>query len=71
MRNADRRDEFVTTLATYIVGNQAEKSILLQMQKREALEWAALRNTLPMMGWATIEEAELKIRDFLWPKDQQ
>lgn len=49
---------FITALAKYLVGNQAEMSIKLQMGKPEAKVWAEMRGATPLQGYPTVDEAE-------------
>jgi hypothetical protein len=57
---------FIRRLAEYMGGpNQVGKSILLQMGKPEAKEWAELRNLTPLFGYPTVDEAEQVLMDFL------
>ncbi len=62
--NHAKRD-FVKVLAEYLAGDQARKSIELQMGKESAQEWAKLRNATPLFGWQTVEEAEVALSKFL------
>jgi hypothetical protein len=64
-KRLDRKREFIKALAQFLVGNQAHKSILLQMEKPEAKEWAALRNATPLMGYPTVSEAIETLEEFL------
>jgi len=61
-----KQKRFVKQLAEYLVGDQAKQSIELQMGKESAQQWAALRNTTPLHGWLTVEEAEAELTKFLW-----
>jgi hypothetical protein len=61
----DQRERFVRQLAEFLVGNQAMKSIALSLDKPEAVEWAALRNTTPLFGYLTVEEAAAKLDKWL------
>jgi len=68
-----RKAQFIRQLAEFLVGNQAGKSICLQMDQmrpengvpRLATEWAALRAKTPLFGYPSIEEAEKTLTDFL------
>lgn len=60
-----RKVEFIKKLARYLAGNQAQKSIELQMGKDSAKEWAELRSTTPLVGYPTVEEAEHVLTHFL------
>jgi hypothetical protein len=57
-----RRDGFIRALAQYLVGNQAQMSILLQMGKPEAVLWSQMRGQTPLFGYPTVEEAEKSLR---------
>lgn len=59
------KEEFIKQLAIYLVGDQAKKSILLQMGNEEALQWAKLRSMTPLFGYPTVEEAEAELTEFL------
>lgn len=61
----DRKAEFVRALAEYLVGDQARKSIELEMGKESAKQWAKLRGAAPLMGYPTVEEAEKILTEFL------
>lgn len=61
----ERKPLFVKALARYLVGNQAEKSIKLQLSQRDAIEWRDVRQTTPLHGYPTIEEAENQLADWL------
>ena len=49
---------FARRLAEYLAGDQARKSIELEMGYPAALEWAELRGFVPVQGWASVEETE-------------
>jgi len=66
----DRRPEFIRGLAEYLVGDQAHRSIQLQMGHAEAKKWAALRNLTPLFGYPTVEEAEAKLTTWLMGQDR-
>jgi hypothetical protein len=57
--------DFVRKLAEYLAGNQAMKSIELQMGKTHAKEWSALRSTTPLFGYPTVEEAAKELAEWL------
>jgi hypothetical protein len=68
VRRAERKREFVRALAEYLAGNQAGKSILLQMGGMAgefAREWAKVRAASPLDGYPTVEEAEEILTAFL------
>jgi hypothetical protein len=70
----DRRGAFVKALAEFLAGNQAAKSISLQVECESKLprpvnwaqEWAKLRGTTPLFGYPSVDEAEKEIRRFLF-----
>lgn len=69
----ERRSQFVKALAEYLAGNQAGKSIMLQVEVQGgraivpwAQEWAAVRNATPLMGYPTVAEAEKELARFLF-----
>lgn len=59
------KDKFIRQLAQFLAGDQAKKSIELEMGKESAKEWAALRGTTPLFGYPSVEEAEATLREFL------
>lgn len=59
------KDRFITELAKYLVGNQVEQSIWLEMGDRNAQQWAAIRDQTPLFGYPTVDEAEVVLRKFL------
>ena len=61
----DNKIAFVHQLALYLVGNQAEMSIRLQMGRKDAEAWAALRDTTPLRGYPTVDQAEEQLREWL------
>jgi hypothetical protein len=61
----ERRKAFIRALAEFLCGDQARKSIELQMGKPHASEWAALRSASPIQGWADVDEAEETLTSFL------
>jgi len=61
----NRRRRFVKKLAEFLVKDQARKSIELGMNKSSAVEWSELRNTTPLMGYPTVEEAEETLAKWL------
>ena len=60
-----RKNVFIMELAEFIAGNQARKSIELQMGKESAKEWAKLRGASPVFGYGTVDEAYEVLVDFL------
>jgi len=65
MTKKDRKSEFVHQLSVFLVGNQAKKSIALEMGKESAKEWANLRSTTPLFGYPTINQAEITLNKWL------
>lgn len=65
MQKQDRKKRFIRQLAEYLVGDQAKKSIELEMGKESAQQWSALRSTTPLSGYPTVDEAEEVLTDFL------
>jgi hypothetical protein len=61
----ERKRLFVKALAKFLTDNQAHKSILLEMGKPEAIAWRDLRQTTPLFGWPTAEEAEKALSEWL------
>ena len=66
-----RKAEFIRKLAGYLVGNQAGKSISLEMEQKRspvvewAKEWAEVRGASPVFGYLSLEEAEAALWEFL------
>lgn len=54
----NRKEQFIKALAVFLVKDQAQKSIELQMGKTSAKEWAELRSKSGILGYPTVEEAE-------------
>ena len=65
MTKDDRKKAFVTALAHYLVDDAAKMSIRLQMGTDDAKHWAAIRGETPLRGWATFEEAEKQLMEWL------
>ena len=65
MKDPERKQAFIKQLAIYLVGDQAHKSIELQMRKESAQQWADLRGKTPLFGYPTVEEAEQILTEFL------
>ena len=59
------KTEFIRKLAEYLVDDQAKKSILLGMGDKNAALWAAIRDTIPLHGYPTVDEAEAVLTEFL------
>lgn len=62
---ASHQRDFVKALAKFLVDGQASKSIRLEMGEELAKEWAALRQTTPIFGYPTVEEAEKILLEWL------
>jgi len=63
---------FIRALAEYLAGNQAGKSIALEIESKGggsilawAGEWAKVCGASPLFGYMTVEEAEEKLWEFL------
>jgi hypothetical protein len=65
MSREERKAHFIRQLSEYLVGDQANKSIELQMQKPDALMWAKVRGATPLHGYPTVDEAEAILKEFL------
>lgn len=61
-KRQSRRDEFIKAVAVMITRNLATKSILLEMENQEALDWAAVFSAAGCNGYPTADEAEKSIR---------
>jgi hypothetical protein len=62
----ERKKEFIRALAEFLVGNEARKSIELQMGKESAKEWSKLRSATPLFGYyPNIEKAVKELEKFL------
>ena len=60
------KKEFIRILAEFLVGNEAKKSIELQMGKESAKEWSKLRNATPLFGYyPDINKAIKELEEFL------
>lgn len=55
----------IRALAEYLSNGAAHKSILLEMGKPEAKEWAKLRNAANLMGNMTVEETVQHLEELL------
>lgn len=69
-----KKELFIKALAKFMAGNAAAKSIAAQVEGKTsphplkpswAKEWSEVRNAGPMLGWASVEETEEKLRKFL------
>ena len=72
MNLPERRREFIHHLAVFLSGNPAEKSIRLEMAAKSGNlegslinEWATCRTWSGIRGYATIEETEQQLIEFL------
>ena len=62
----NRKKEFIRALAEFLVSDEAEKSIKLQMGTKMAKEWSKLRNTTPLFGYyPDVEKAIKELEEFL------
>lgn len=52
----ERQQRFVKALAKFLVSNETEMSVKLQLQREEAKRWRDLRNETPLMGYYDGEE---------------
>lgn len=64
-KEPSKRDKFIRLLAEYLVGNQAEMGIKVQLGKPDALNWAAMRGLSPLFGYQTVDEGEKLLKEFL------
>lgn len=62
---SNRKLDFIDALAHFLVDDQGRKSIELEVGKSWANEWAAVRNSLPTLGYATHAEAVKFLTEFL------
>jgi hypothetical protein len=65
VNRAEGKRLFVRALAEFLAGDQARKSIELEMGRPHALEWAALRHRSSLSGYPTVDEAERALTEFL------
>ena len=62
----EKKQAFIRKLAEFLAGpNSAKYSIMLEMGREEAKEWAAMRDLTPLFGYPTVDEAEKILREFL------
>ena len=61
----ERKKLFIKQLAVFLVGDQAMKSIELEMGRPSAVQWSRLRGAAPLHGYPTLEEAEEILTEFL------
>lgn len=53
------KKQFIAELAEYLAGpQQVEMSIKLQLRQKDALLWARIRNSTPLFGYPSVEEAK-------------
>lgn len=64
-KEPSKRDKFIRLLAEYLVSNQAEMGIKIQLGKPDALNWAAMRGLSPLFGYQTVDEGEKLLKEFL------
>jgi len=70
-KNAENKRRFIRQLAEFLAGNQAGKSIAMEVEARMkpvinwANQWAALRSTTPLFGYPTVDETEKILSVFL------
>jgi hypothetical protein len=60
---------FARRLAEYLAGDQARRSIELEMGRPGAVEWAELRGLTPLAGYPTVDEAEKALLAFFGLED--
>ena len=66
MDRLERKKEFIRALAEFLAGNEAKKSIELQMGNQWAKDWAKLRDAAPLFGYyPDIEKAVKELEEFL------
>lgn len=71
MTRLERKKLFIRSLAEFLVGNQAGKSIALEIEAKTcpiitwAQEWAKLRGTTTLFGYPSVDEAEKQLKEFL------
>jgi hypothetical protein len=65
MDKNERKKRFIRALAEYLAGDQVKHSIGLELGKPESQQWAKLRGETPLFGYATVEEAEATLTEFL------
>jgi hypothetical protein len=64
-QETERKQRFVRALAEYLTADQGERSIGLQLQRKDAVQWAGLRRETPLFGYPTADEAERTLGAFL------
>ncbi len=45
------KTKFIEAMADYLVGNEVEMSVKLQMGKEDARLWSKIRNATPLFGY--------------------
>lgn len=64
-KSQDPRRAFIRGLAEYLAGDQAVRSIKLEMGDKDAQVWAKLRGLSPLFGYPTVDEAEKLLGSWL------
>ena len=59
------REKFVRLIAKYLVEDAVKKSIALQLQRPDAIEWSEIRATTPIFGYPTVEQAAAELSEWL------
>lgn len=65
VRGLERKRAFVRELAKFLVEDSGRKSIELGMGKPHAQAWASLRQSTPIMGYPTVDEAAKQLGEWL------
>lgn len=65
MTTLRQRKLFLKELTKFLVDKQSEKSVMLQLGRPLAKEWAELRSTTPLFGYPNLKEAEQVLGEFL------
>lgn len=74
MSRLERKKLFIKRLAHFLAADQAAKSVLLEMNRKNpppapmpnlVKEWMELLAVSPVRGWASVKEAEKALLDFL------
>jgi hypothetical protein len=73
MGRVEKKKKFIHELAVFLVNQEASKSVCLEIElarkddrlPKWAHEWRNLRNSTPLSGWLSIEEAEEILNEFL------
>jgi hypothetical protein len=65
----ERQLRFIKALAEFLVSNEAEMSVRLQMGKNDAEKWSKLRSSTPLFGYYSgadgLDRAERDLINFL------